>query len=621
MNKSLVALVVIGLMSGCTATNTESVVTTDLTKEIGPRLDRTGLNVVIDQHAKAFTKLQPAMSTSLNLPLDFVGNYNRLLPDYSPQGMRDFQQTMRDSATALSVLSQRGLTADDKLHLQVNRVIDNYYAGSADFSAGYIDTWGGHLPYVVSQISGPLIDIPKVLQDQQQINTMAQAQDYLERLEAFAVMIDQVHQKIVSDAQNGVILPNNLFPNTLKFLNNFVKPATQQHPLVISMADKLKTSQVTDQREVKALLVQAKNIVSTMIYPAYGRVTNLMTQLRDKAPQGDGIWAQPGGDKFYQHEIQYLGDSTLTAQQIHDIGLSEVKRISAQMDEILVSHGKRKGSVGERMVALASDPQFLFEDSDAGRQNLLDFLNQEIETIMKKAPQLFATMPTIGVKVKRIPQVIEAGAPGGYYTPPSLDGSRLGEFAINLRDMTEVPKFSLKTLTYHEAAPGHHFQIALNMEQKDIGLMRQNGQFNAYVEGWALYSELIAMEMGMYEGDSWGNLGRLQAELYRAVRLVVDTGLHYKKWTRQQAINYFHSTTGTGLSDVTSEIERYMAWPGQALGYKIGMLKFVELRQTARDALGEKFDIKAFHDLILLKGARPLSIVEADVNAWISDLK
>lgn len=615
MKKSLIALFIVGTIAAC-ATQTPSVVENGAT-DTKVQLDRIGINALVEQHTKTFSASQPAMSTSLSLPKDYVGNYNRVLPDYSPQGMKAFQQAMANAATELGEVDLNGLSADDKLHLQVNQVIDNYYAGSADFSAGYIDTWGGHLPYIVSQIAGPLIDIPKVLQDQQNIKSLQDARDYLERLEAFAVMIDQVNSKVESDAAQGVILPKKLFPKTLKFLNGFVAPTPSEHSLVTSMAAKLSDSQIDDPIVIKGLLIQAKNIVDTMVYPAYKRVTATMNKLRAQAPEGDGIWAQPGGAAFYQHEIKYLADSSLTAQQIHDIGLSEVKRISGEMNAILTEHGRTQGTVGERMVALAKDPQFLFADSDEGRQALLDYLNQEMDTVMKKAPQLFATMPTMGVTVKRIPKVIEAGAPGGFYTPPSLDGARAGEFSINLRDMSEVPKFSLKTLTYHEAAPGHHFQIALNMEQQDIGLMRQNAQFNAYVEGWALYSELVALEMGMYENDSWGNLGRLQAELFRAVRLVVDTGLHYKKWTREQAIEYFHGTTGTGMSDVTSEVERYMAWPGQALGYKLGMLKFVELRDMARQAMGDKFDIKGFHDLILLKGGRPLSIVEADVNAWI----
>lgn len=245
----------------------------------------------------------------------------------------------------------------------------------------------------------------------------------------------------------------------------------------------------------------------------------------------------------------------------------------------------------------------------------------EIGTILQKAPDYFSTIPPQPVEVKRIPKAVEAGAPGGYYNGPSLDGSRPGVFSINLKDMKAVPSFGMKTLTYHEAVPGHHFQIALNMLQTEIGLMRQNASFNGYVEGWALYSELLAYEMGMYKDDPFGDLGRLQAEAYRAARLVVDTGLHYKKWTRDQAITYFADATGTAMSDVVSAIDRYIAWPGQALGYKLGMLKLVELREHAKQQLGDKFDIKAFHDVVLLKGARPMALVEEDIKTWINSLK
>ena len=289
------------------------------------------------------------------------------------------------------------------------------------------------------------------------------------------------------------------------------------------------------------------------------------------------------------------------------------------MDTILRENGYSKGTVGERMLALADVPGQLFEATKEGRQALLDYLNEEVKTVMARAPEFYGTVPTQPVEVDRIPPVSEAGEAGGYYSQPSLDGSRPGIYWINLRDMKAVPKFSLKTLTYHEAVPGHHFQIALNMAQTDIGLMRQNAPYNAFVEGWALYSEYVAAEyMGMYDEDPLGNLGRLQAELYRAVRLVVDTGMHFKHWTREQAIAYFHDTTGTPLSDVVPEIERYMAMPGQALGYKLGMLEFVALEKQARQALGVKFDIKQFHDVILLPGARPMAMVRQDVEAWIT---
>lgn len=370
------------------------------------------------------------------------------------------------------------------------------------------------------------------------------------------------------------------------------------------------------------LVNRATRAINEVVYPAYQNAKNAVLESQKVAKNDDGIWSQPGGEEFYQHEISFLGDSTLSAEEIHQVGISEVTRISSQMDKILKENGFMTGSVGERMIELATQPDQVYPDSDEGRKALLDGLNIKIEEIMEKAPQFYGTIPSQQVDVRRIPPVTEAGEPGGFYSPPSLDGKRPGIYWINLRDMAAVPKFGLTTLTYHEAVPGHHFQVALNMAQQDIGLLRQNAPYNAYAEGWALYSEYFASEiMGMYDNDSLGDLGRLQAELYRAIRLVVDTGLHYKRWTREQAIDYFHTTSGTSLSDVIPEIERYMAWPGQALGYKLGMLKFVELQQKASKVLGDKLDIRQFHDVILLPGARPMAMVEQDINEWIESQK
>ena len=498
--------------------------------------------------------------------------------------------------------------------------IFDYYAGFADFSGGYIDTWGGHLPYVINQISGPLVDIPKLMQVQQSVTNEAEAKAYLERLAHFDSFVDEVLGKFEDDKKNGIRLPANLHPKTLAYFDSFLSSAPSAHALVTTFEDKLATTDLSQDTQAE-LVNNAIETVTLVVYPAYEKARGAILASQQDAPTGDGIWVQPGGDAFYRHAIRYLGDSPMTADEIHQVGLDEVARIAAEMDKILADNGYRDGSVGERMVALAKRPEMLYEDSDAGRQQLLDDLNVEIDAIMEKAPSYYQTFPQQAVEVRRIPPVSEAGEAGGFYTPPSLDGTRPGIYWINLRDMAAVPKFGLKTLTYHEAVPGHHFQIALNMAQQDIGLLRQNAPYNAYVEGWALYSELVAKQIGMYSTDPFGDLGRLQAELYRAVRLVVDTGLHRKKWTREQAIEYFHTTTGTSMTDVIAEVERYMAWPGQALGYKLGMLQFVELRQQAEAQLGDAFDVKAFHDLILLPGARPMSIVREDVNHWIAKVK
>ena len=617
---SPIALAMAIAMSGCSPAPTTPVSepTTSNADKVSPSEQ---LDNVVTQNTQVFMAQQPALSTMLAIaPEQVGGEYNQRFPNYSSAGMAELQSAMRNASQTLASVSSNDLAPSEQLHQAVVGNIFDYYAGFADFSGGYIDTWGGHLPYVINQISGPLIDIPKLMQVQQSVTNEAEAKAYLERLAHFDSFVDKVLGKFEDDKKNGIRLPANLHPKTLAYFDSFLSSAPSAHALVTTFEDKLATTGLSQDTQAE-LVNNAIETVTLVVYPAYEKAKGAILASQQDAPTGDGIWVQPGGDAFYRHAIRYLGDSPMTADEIHQVGLDEVARIAAEMDKILADNGYRDGSVGERMVALAKRPEMLYEDSDAGRQQLLDDLNVEIDAIMEKAPSYYQTFPQQAVEVRRIPPVSEAGEAGGFYTPPSLDGTRPGIYWINLRDMAAVPKFGLKTLTYHEAVPGHHFQIALNMAQQDIGLLRQNAPYNAYVEGWALYSELVAKQIGMYSTDPFGDLGRLQAELYRAVRLVVDTGLHRKKWTREQAIEYFHTTTGTSMTDVIAEVERYMAWPGQALGYKLGMLQFVELRQQAEAQLGDAFDVKAFHDLILLPGARPMSIVREDVNHWIAKVK
>lgn len=576
------------------------------------------LQTIVEQYTKQFLRYEPLLSTAIGVPESLAGaGYNRRFTDFSAMGMRKLQDDMNTAAMAVAKVDNKGFAQDEKRHQQIVTDILRYYAGFSEFHGGYIDTWAGHLPYIINQLSGPLIDVPKVMQVQQPVSNFEEAQDYIARLQHFDFLVAGVVEKYKTDKLNGVQLPKKLYPKTLAYFENFLASPVAEHALVTSFAKKLEQTPLS-QDEQTALIKQAQEALTNVVYPAYQTVKDTLLATQANAPQGDGIWAQPNGDAMYLHEVRYLGDSSITPDDIHQLGLDEVARISTEMDTILRAQGYDEGSVGERMVLLAEQSEFLYQDSDEGRAQLLNDLNGQIAEIMAKTDMYYGALPTQKVEVKRIPKVTEAGEAGGYYSQPSLDGERPGIFWINLRDMSAVPSFSLKTLTYHEAVPGHHFQIALNMAQQDIGLLRQNAPFNAYVEGWALYSELVAKEMGMYENDPLGDLGRLQAELYRAVRLVVDTGLHRKKWTREQAIEYFHETTGTGMTDVIAEVERYMALPGQALGYKLGMLQFVELRQMAERELGSEFDLKRFHDLLLLPGARPMSVVRSDVKRWIA---
>jgi uncharacterized protein (DUF885 family) len=355
------------------------------------------------------------------------------------------------------------------------------------------------------------------------------------------------------------------------------------------------------------------------IYPAYARMTAALEAMRPEAEkQTDGIDRLPNGKELYRLLLKRMTTTDYTADQIHDIGLKEVARITAEMEAILTAQGISGGTPGERTKALGDDPKYHFPDNDDGRNQILAEYDRLLKEVAAVMPKYFQTIPPQPLEVRRVPPASEKGSAGAYYNAPARDGSRPGVFYANLRDVKETPKWSMKTLAYHEGIPGHHFQIATAQGLTSLPFIRQQGGFTAYAEGWALYSELLAKEIGMYENDPLGDLGRLQAEIFRAARLVVDTGIHAKGWTREQAIDYMTSVTGMARTDVETEIERYMTIPGQATAYKVGMLKILELREKAKAKLGDKFDLKAFHTVVLENGAVPLTILERLVDEWIA---
>ncbi|WP_417445350.1 DUF885 domain-containing protein [Kangiella sp.] len=546
------------------------------------------------------------------------GYYQDKLPDYSPAAEKALRQGLRHYADQLAMLKSDTIQGEENRKVVID--LAEYYSGEKQFEFGFIDAWMGHSPFIVSQINGPAIDVPNVLQNNHPIKSEQNAKDYLARMALFGDMVEGIKTKVLADAEQGWIPPKVIINGALNFLNGFTAAEPEQHALVTNLQSKLDKLDLPAEQKEK-MMFDAVSITKTTIYPAYKTLAMVMEDLLEKAPEESGIWAQPGGAEFYRYAVSELGDTDLTPEQVHQIGLEEVDRITAEMDAILKSEGYKDGTVGERMAALNEEDRFIYEDSDAGRQKLLDDLNGMLADINEVMPTQFATIPPYDVEIRRIPVERQEGAPGGQYTPPPLDGSEPGVYWINLRDMKANPKFDLKTLTYHEANPGHHWQIALNMAQESLPMIRRIAPYNGYVEGWALYSELVAWEMGMYKDDPFGDLGRLKAELFRAVRLVVDTGMHHKKWTREQAIDYMAKTTGTAQSDVVAEIERYMVWPGQALGYKLGMINIVRQRERAKEELGEAFDIKEFHDLVLLGGAVPMSVLNDKIDAWIESKK
>lgn len=574
------------------------------------------LQGTFEQSTQILFKNRAVAATLFGVSDDIAGyHFKSSMEDYNPKSEEKFRAQLFSASASLNKLM-----TDSKMDEENRKVVADivdYFAGAKDMPIGFIDAWMGHSAFIVNQINGPLLDVPNVLINSHTINTIDDAKDYLQRLTKFSTMIDSINNKVKEDASQGWCPPKVIVQKSINYLEGYVQVDIAKTSLVTSFAAKLDKLENVSSEEKSSMIENAKQLVSENVYAGYKKITQTMKGLLDKATTESGIWAQPKGEEFYHYSVSKLGDTDLTPEEIHQIGLQEVTRITAEMDGILIAEGYKNGSVGDRMTALNDEARFLYPNTDQGRAELLDSLNLTIDQISKIMSTQFKSVPPYKVEVKRIPIATQDSSAGGYYTPPAIDGSVPGIYWINLRDTKTNPKFDLKTLTFHEAIPGHHWQVALNLAQEQLPLLRRIAPYNAYVEGWALYSEQVAYEMGMYKDDPFGNLGRLKAELFRAVRLVVDTGMHAKKWSREKAIDYMVSTTGTEKSDVVSEIERYMVWPGQALGYKLGMLKILSLREYAKSKLGIAFDIKKFHDVVLLSGAVPMKVLDENVKAWV----
>jgi uncharacterized protein (DUF885 family) len=356
------------------------------------------------------------------------------------------------------------------------------------------------------------------------------------------------------------------------------------------------------------------------VFDAYNALILYFKALKSKATTDAGVWKFPDGNAFYQYQLSLMTTTDYTPKEVHQIGLSEVARIKTEMRDILSVQGYADTSkeIGEIIQELNKEERFLYQNNDEGRKEIIEGYNTILDEINAGLDNAFDIRPKAAMEVKRVPKFKEEGAAGAYYTPPAMDGSSGGIFYANLRAVTETVKFGMKTLAYHEGIPGHHFQIAIQGELEEVPIFRTFPLFTAYTEGWALYAEQLAWELGFYKNDPFGNLGRLQAEMFRAVRLVVDTGIHYKKWTREEAIEYMIANTGMTTGEVVTEIERYIVMPGQACAYKIGMMKILELREKAKKKLGSQFDLKEFHNVVLQNGAVPLNILEEIIDEFIN---
>jgi uncharacterized protein (DUF885 family) len=586
-----------------------------------PAVEAPAAAAAYDDAVKALTLAyfdeMPEMATYVGAPADLAPGAAARLSDRTPAGDAARRARLQAEYDRLAAVAPEGL--DRRRALQRETILTLLGAALAPAKlvsyGSFLGEYGvWFTPYALWQNGGVAVSVPGILEAQQQIASAADAEAYLQRLSAYARMIDGAAAKLMTDADKGVVPPDFVIDKTKAVLAAFAAPAPAANVLVSSVAKKLGEAGVAD---AAAFSSRASAIVENEIYPAGARAIAALDALRPKATHDAGVWRLPQGDALYAALIRQMTDTDLTAEEIHQTGLREVDRILGEMDVILKAQGYRDGTVGERMRKLSAEPRFFYPNTEEGKAQILKDIAAQLAAVDALAPKWFGTLPTYAVEVRAVPAFSEASAPGGYYDSPALDGSRPGIYWINLRDTAVWPKYAVPTLTYHEAVPGHHFQTAISLGQ-DQPLILSVLYSNAFGEGWALYSEALAAEMGLYDSDPFGDLGRLQDELHRAIRLVVDTGMHAKRWSREQAIEYMAATEGAHTLEVESEIERFAVWPGQALGYKMGMLKIEALRKEAETALGAKFDIRAFHDLVLRDGAVPLPILERAVRAWIA---
>ncbi|HMT43120.1 MAG TPA: DUF885 domain-containing protein [Chakrabartia sp.] len=581
-------------------------------KKAGPPPD-TG---PFERIAAAILSATPETATYNGAPGSLDGGVlAQRMDNYSPEGeagLRAAYQSGRDDLARLKLKADSPLAT----HLAVVSAVLENGTRSSGIPYGRINplTFTGHVPYLVSQISGPHIDSLSVLMEQQSLSTTRAVDAWLGKLDSFPGAFANVVEKIRADRGSGCVPPRIVLERTLPVLDAMLRGPAEQQPLIAVLARRMEEAGLS--RRTRQLAIRrATSIVQKRVRPAFQLLRQEIAALLPIGRPEAGVWAQPMGADLYAANVRALGDTLLSPDEIHRIGLDEVTRIAAEMNTLLAAQGQTQGSIGERMTALTTDPANQFADSPAGRDALLAFVRARVaEAEASYADWLPAALiPRQRLTVKAVPQATQNSAPGGYYDGPSLDGTRPGTYWINLRDMASVARFRLPTLSYHEGVPGHHTQSAIAAGLGGAPLLVRIASFNAYQEGWALYAERLMAERGVYAGDPLGDLGRLQDELFRAIRLVIDTGLHHKRWTREQAIRTMRDMTGIPEIRATAEVERYMAWPGQALGYKLGQMRLLEMRTAWLAKKGR--DLKGFHGAVLGQGAMPLNVLQGVIQS------
>jgi uncharacterized protein (DUF885 family) len=554
----------------------------------------------------------PENATSLGIDNGARAALKSKLTDRSAAGQKAIATRAEDRLKRLQAVDVAKLGQGTAIDVDVVRTAHEFALEGFAFPYGDVallnSNWSyRNAPYVVAQNTGAFLEIPSMLDEQHTIQSRADADAYLARMEAYAGQIDGETQRLKQAAAKNVIAPDFLLDKTLEQMKIARAGAVTGWSLV--------TSLVKRAGDMPGVADAAAKIAADRVAPALARQNAELEAHRRRATADAGVWKLPRGDEYYAWCLRAGTTTRMTPDEIHERGKHELAELQSRMDAILKKEGFTSGTVGERMTALGKQARFQFEQSDAGRAKLMKFLADRVADMRTRLPRAFATQVPGFFEIKRMQPEVEPGAPGAYGGPGSIDGTVPGKFWINLRDMSIWTTYNTPTLTYHESIPGHVWQGEYTFK---LPLCRSLLAFNAYSEGWALYAEQLADELGVYDADPFGRLGYLQSISFRACRLVVDTGLHARRWTRQEAIEWFAKTNGSSIAEVSGEVDRYCAWPGQACGYKVGHSEINRLRGKAQAALGARFDLRRFDDAVVTGGGVPMTTLGRRIDAFIA---
>ena len=561
----------------------------------------------------------PQNATILGIAKDKFEPLNHQWQDQTPAGVAARRANIDKRLETLRGLDLADLSVPDKLNgavaLQAHELAQAGYAFPfgdplvLDPNNGFRNT-----PYVVNQLGSSYVDLPDFLDSRHTIANAEDALAFADRVDAYARNVDGETERLKHDRGIGVVAPDFTLDKTIGIIGGGATEKPEQSAVLATFKKKMSEAGLSDDK----LVERVSQSMAAKVIPALQRQVEELKQHRAVATSDAGTWHFKNGDEYYRWALKAGTTTNRTPEDIHQLGQEQVKTIQARMEGIMQKQGLTGGTVGERMAALGKDPAQLYPNTAAGREQLLTYLNGRIADVRTRLPRAFATMVPGRLIIKRVPPAIEAGAPGGYAAAGSIDGKVPGQYYINLRDTAEWPKFSLPTLCYHEGIPGHVWQ---GDYANRMPLIRSMLAFNAYSEGWALYAEQLADELGVYADDPLGQLGYLQSMSFRGCRLVVDTGLHAMKWSRDQAIDWFVKTNGDDRGSVTGEVDRYCSMPGQACGYKVGQLEIVRLRDKAQQALAGKYDLRRFDDAVVLGGSVPMTLLETVIDNFIAKAK